>query len=214
MNKLVSPNVIGFYGYDSKQYKIVMEFAENGTLYDYIVSKPALPWTERYVIKQGIVNGIKYIHDANIIHRDLKSDNILLAKNLQPKITDFGFSIFTNEHPDYFSGSYDYTAPEALNNEDQTQKSDMFSIGVIIAEMIKWCPIGHTRPEVVSLEDLVEYHESEKKISPPDDCPPKFKNVLSLLWKKNPEDRATAAETQQETLTDMDTLSPGLAGSR
>ena len=218
LNKLIhSDNVIHFMSYDSKHYRIIMEYADSGSLYHYITHNIPLPWSDRYEIFQGVVNGLAYVHEHNIIHRDIKTDNILLQKNLthwQPKIIDFGISAFTNQKIVNFMGSPYYMSPEALNEQKQTQKSDMFSLAMCTCEIVLWKEMQSSLPDVNTIDDLVEYHKFERRPRLTTDSPPKFAALLFWPWKNDPDQRPTAAEMQVETQSDMNTMSEKLMKMR
>ena len=122
-------------------YYQVLEYAINGELKDYVYdTKTRIPENISAKIFFQIVQGVKYLHDNNIAHCDLKPENVLLDKSFNPKISDFGFSQkFNGEKGDYllhqFSGSKIYCSPEtnfAYTKGFDGIKNDIFSLGVLL----------------------------------------------------------------------------------
>ncbi|XP_061338200.1 uncharacterized protein LOC133285060 [Gastrolobium bilobum] len=134
---------------------IIYEFMENGSLHDILHEKnppPSLTWDVRFKIAVGIAQGLAYLHhDCNppIVHRDIKPKNILLDANMEPLIADFGTALYRNlyEHSNSHSGSRPtlslriagtpgYIAPENAYAIVQSRKSDVYSYGVVLLELI------------------------------------------------------------------------------
>ena len=92
LSKLNHPNIIHVEKIleDNENYYIIMEYCENGELFDYIVNKEKLGYKETSIFFYQLINGVEYIHKQNFAHRDLKPENLLLTKNKKLKIIDFG----------------------------------------------------------------------------------------------------------------------------
>ena len=88
------PNIIQLYEIieTPKQLYLIMEYADGGELFDYIVNKSKVEEIEAWIIFQQIISGIDYIHKLNIVHRDMKPENLLLESDKTIKIVDFGLS--------------------------------------------------------------------------------------------------------------------------
>lgn len=117
-----------------------MELYSGGNLRELIKRKGKLPELQALDIFEGILNGYTSIKKAKILHRDLKSDNILLNQRGEPIIIDFGYCE-VEESPnkpktEYNVGSPGYMPPEAYNKNMYSEKSDVWSLGVILHEMI------------------------------------------------------------------------------
>ena len=122
-----------------KQLYLIMEFAEGGELFDYIVSKKRLDETESCKIYQQIIGGIEYISKLGIVHRDLKPENLLLDYNNTIKIVDFGLSntFKKGEMLKTACGSPCYAAPEMIEGKEyHGTAADVWSSGVILFAMM------------------------------------------------------------------------------
>ncbi|KAL1171635.1 hypothetical protein V6Z11_A05G295300 [Gossypium hirsutum] len=128
---------------------LVFEYMSNGNLFQALRrenkgGKPELNWYQRYKIALGAAKGISYLHhdcSPPIIHRDIKSCNILLDDNYEPKIADFGVAKIAEkslEGSEYssFAGTHGYIAPELAYTLKVTEKSDVYSFGVVLLELV------------------------------------------------------------------------------
>ncbi|KAG9408188.1 hypothetical protein AC1031_021432 [Aphanomyces cochlioides] len=143
--KLDHPHVTKFIGVSwirPREIELVMEFMENGDLRKYLetskgVQGPgAFVWPEKVSIMCDVVEGLTYLHSVDIIHRDLKSRNVLLTADLGAKLSDFGISKeLTNETMTQGVGTFRWTAPELIAGERYTVAADIYSFGVLISEL-------------------------------------------------------------------------------
>ncbi|CAN6183650.1 unnamed protein product [Urochloa humidicola] len=132
---------------EQQERLLVYEFVPNRSL-DLILSdiekREQLDWEQRYKIINGIARGLQYLHEDSqlkVVHRDLKASNILLDANMNPKISDFGLArIFGRDQTQAVTnrvvGTYGYMAPEYVTRGNYSVKSDAFSFGVIVLEII------------------------------------------------------------------------------
>ncbi|XP_045090598.1 BTB/POZ domain and ankyrin repeat-containing protein NPR1 isoform X1 [Aegilops tauschii subsp. strangulata] len=160
--RLRHPNIVRLMGYCYETKKVILEyrgknvFAERsemllcleylpkGSLDGYISDGSSqLDWHTCYKIIEGICNGLHYLHeqiDKSVLHLDLKPANVLLDNNLAPKLTDFGLSRLLDQYQTMFTpnrfGTLGYMAPEYIDEGTITPKTDIFSLGVIIMELI------------------------------------------------------------------------------
>ncbi|XP_031109318.1 cold-responsive protein kinase 1-like [Ipomoea triloba] len=157
------PNLIRLLGYsgNGKVLILVYEYMKNASLDRYIYGEKRgmLNWKQRVDIILGTARGLAYLHeqlDVCIIHRDIKSSNILLDDEFQPKIADFGLARLLPENKSHlttkFAGTLGYTAPEYANHGHLSEKVDIYSFGIVILEVI-----SGRRSSELQVEPVTEY---------------------------------------------------------
>ena len=142
-SELSHNNIIKLYDFieDSEYYYLILEYCENGDLHKLIKRGRLDENISKNYTKQ-LVNGLKYLRTKNIVHRDLKPHNILLSDNCRVvKITDFNFAreLWDRQLAETLCGSPLYMAPEIIKTNQYTNKSDLWSVGMIIYEMVHGC---------------------------------------------------------------------------
>ncbi|XP_009762353.1 receptor-like cytosolic serine/threonine-protein kinase RBK2 [Nicotiana tabacum] len=140
------PNTAKLIGYAVEGgFYLVLELSPNGSLANMLqVSKQKLDWKIRYKVAVGVAEGLRYLHEGGqrrIIHRDIKAANILLTKDFEPQICDFGLAKWLPERWTHltiskFEGTFGYLAPEFLMHGIVDEKTDVFAFGVLILELI------------------------------------------------------------------------------
>ncbi|XP_074279354.1 proline-rich receptor-like protein kinase PERK8 [Silene latifolia] len=161
--------LVSLVGYCITEYQrlLVYEFVPNGTLHHHLHScnKAPMEWQQRVKVACGSARGIAYLHEdcyPRIIHRDIKSPNILVDNNFDAKVADFGLAklaqeLESNTHiSTRVMGTFGYMAPEYASSGKLTEKSDVFSFGVVLLEIITGRkPVDETQP--LGDESLVEW---------------------------------------------------------
>ncbi|KAJ6322152.1 hypothetical protein OIU77_012099 [Salix suchowensis] len=160
-------HLVSLVGYciSETQRLLIYDYVPNNTLHFHLheVGRPALDWATRVKIAAGAARGLAYLHEdchPRIIHRDIKSSNILLDNNFEAKVSDFGLAklaLDTNTHvTTRVMGTFGYMAPEYASSGKLTDKSDVFSYGVVLLELITGRkPVDASQPS--GEESLVEW---------------------------------------------------------
>ncbi|KAL7260625.1 hypothetical protein ACSBR1_006314 [Camellia fascicularis] len=144
---------------------LVYDYLPNNTLYFHLhrAARPVLDWVTRVKIAAGAARGIAYLHEdchPRIIHRDIKSSNILLDNNFEARVSDFGLAKLALDADTHVTtrvmGTFGYMAPEYASSGKLTEKSDVFSFGVVLLELITGRkPVDSSQP--LGEESLVEW---------------------------------------------------------
>src|SRR5438477_2973034 len=202
------PNIVTLYepGYENNVISfLATEWVEGESLRDRLKRSKPLPLDDALRIGEDILRGLTYAHAKGVIHRDIKPANILLASDGQAKIADFGIARpagSTLTQVGSMLGTPNYMSPEQVKCADVTARSDLFSVGVVLYEMLTGVK-PFSAPDVSGiLRNVVERvpllaSEVNK------DVPEPIAQFVAHLFAKNPEDRfATAGEA----LADLETL--------
>ncbi|KAI3966310.1 hypothetical protein MKW92_042132 [Papaver armeniacum] len=148
LSRIHHKNLVPLVGYceEASQRILVYEYMHNGTLRDHIHgsgNQKHVDWLSRLSIAEDAAKGLDYLHtgcNPSIIHRDVKTSNILLDINMRAKVSDFGLSRQTDENFTHVSslacGTVGYLDPEYYRNQQLTEKSDVYSFGVVLLELI------------------------------------------------------------------------------
>lgn len=204
---LSHPNVVGIYdvGQDDATHYIVMEYIEGKTLKERIREEGRLPIAEAIVIGEQIADALEHAHENNIVHRDVKSHNIMIGPRGRVKVADFGIARATSSqtitHTGSVMGSVHYFSPEQARGSYIGEKSDIYSLGVVLYEMVTGeLPFSGDSPIAIALKHLQEQPADPKDKRP--DLPQSIDNVIRRAMCKDPHYRyASAAELQQDLHT-------------
>ena len=153
-SKICHPNIVKIlYANESEKYfDIVLEYANKGNLFYYIKDNEYLSESQSFKIFIQIVNAIYFLHKNNFIHRDIKPENILLFNKNIAKLCDFGWCVeFKDEPRNTFCGTTEYMAPEMLNEKNYGKEIDIWSLGILLYEMLH----GHSpfKPDKANFND-------------------------------------------------------------
>ena len=189
---LIHPNVVNVYdvGEDRGLYYMVMELVEGITLKEYIERKGRLSHKETISIAIQMCSGIGAAHKAEIIHRDIKPQNIIISKDGKVKVTDFGIAkaLSSNTVSTNAMGSVHYTSPEQARGGFSDQRSDIYSIGITLFEMVTGrVPFDGETTVEVAMKHL------QQEITPPSELVPEvpysLEQIIMKCTQKSPERR-------------------------
>ena len=195
LRRLRHPNVIRLIGVCSHPPNccIVMEYCENGSLYDFL-KHPELVSLQRVCDwSRQVCDGMLYLHQNRIIHRDLKSPNVLLTESFTLKITDFGASR-TNSHESVqmsYMGTFAWMAPEVIRNKKCNEKVDVWSYGVLLWELLT-CQVPYDQCEWMCV--LVGVGNNNLRLPIPDACSSAFRSLIQRCWNTRPRGRPSFAQ--------------------
>ena len=188
------PHIVHVYtvGDYKQQPFIVMEYVNGKTLKDYLREHGALdPQTAIHVMTQ-LAEGVLYAHQNKIIHRDLKSQNIMITEDQVVKITDFGIALSSNEaditQTNTIMGSVHYLAPELARGNLATERSDIYALGIILYELLTGdVPFKGEGAVNIALQHLEAAMPSIKLVN--DQLPNSLDNIISRCTSKQPSER-------------------------
>uniref|UniRef100_A0A8C2WT89 Tyrosine-protein kinase n=1 Tax=Cyclopterus lumpus TaxID=8103 RepID=A0A8C2WT89_CYCLU len=195
MKNLQHPRLVRLFAVVTQEpIFIVTEYMENGSLVDYLKTTEGgnVPMNTLIDMAAQVADGMAFIEEQNYIHRDLRAANILVSNELICKVADFGLArlIEDNEYTAREGAKFPikWTAPEAINYGTFSIKSDVWSFGILLTEIVTYGRIpypGMSNPEVI--QNLDRGYRMPK----PENCSDGLYNVMGLCWRENPEDRPT-----------------------
>ncbi|KIY45101.1 kinase-like protein [Fistulina hepatica ATCC 64428] len=204
MKETRHPNAVLFIGLSrppppSETIYIVSEFIDNGNLRQYIHDKSRpFPWSLRLSFATDIARALAYLHARHCIHRDLKGENLLVTANGRLKITDFGFARIAARTPEEtrrltFCGTDAYMSPEILMGEPFDLPTDVYSMGVIFAEIAIRKLADDNTFKRMAPSFAFDTEELRSKANP--GCPEQFLKLCIDCVAPNPSDRPTTRDT-------------------
>ena len=197
---LSHPNIVRVYNVsfgDRLQY-IVMEYVDGITLKEYIEQQSVINWKEAVHFMGQILAALQHAHDKGIVHQDIKPQNIMLLQDGTIKVTDFGIARFSRADSDTTSenaiGSVHYISPEQARGEMTDDKADIYSVGVVMYEMLTGTlPFQSDSAVSVALMQLQQDPKRPRDIIPT--LPLGLEQITIRAMQKNPNDRyGSAAE--------------------
>jgi len=205
------PNIVSIYdvGREGNIHYIVMEYIDGITLKEYIRQNGALPWQEAADIAISVLSALHKAHRHGIIHRDIKPQNILMTSDNVPKVTDFGIAravtTSTVTRKVDTVGSVHYSSPEQARGGYTDEKSDIYSVGVTLFEMLTGrVPFDADNPVSVALKHIEEQPVKPSEIVP--GIPETMDEIVMRAMKKSRSERYDSA---LQMIADLDHLKKG-----
>ena len=200
---LMHSNIVNVYdvGEEDGVHFIVMELVEGITLKKYIEKKARLSYKEAVSIAIQVSMGIDAAHNHHIIHRDIKPQNIIISKDGKVKVTDFGIAkaATSNTITSNVMGSVHYTSPEQARGGYSDEKSDIYSLGITMFEMLTGrVPFNGETTVAIAIKHIQEEMPSPKEFVP--EIPTSVENIVLKCCQKSPDRRY---QNMQELITDL-----------
>lgn len=203
---LSHPNIVKVYDviFADKVYAIVMEYIDGITLKEYIEQQHVLKWKEAVHFTVQILRALQHAHDKGIVHRDIKPQNIMLLEDGTIKMMDFGIARFarseTKTITDRAIGSVHYISPEQACGEVTDEKTDIYSVGVMLFEMLTGeLPFDADRPVTVAIQQIQAQPKRPRQINP--NIPEGLEEITVRAMQK---DRSRRYQSAAEMLRDID----------
>ncbi|EGR33833.1 protein kinase, putative, partial [Ichthyophthirius multifiliis] len=196
MEALRHPNIVMFLGACTKppNFCIILELCQRGSLWNLLQTPEiSLSWEDKRKLALDTARGVHYLHQCTppIIHRDLKSLNILLDENLRCKLADFGWTKAIDNYMSNKIGTYQWMAPEVISSNSYTEKADVFSYGIILWEIAsREPPYRNKSGQTVSIEVI----QNDLRPSIPKKTPETLANLMKRCWDKEPQKRPSFKE--------------------
>lgn len=206
ISKVNHPNCLGFHGIVVRpRICFVLEYCSKGSMYDVLTQDAfELDWPRLFRWYLDALKGISYLHNFTpcILHRDIKSKNLLLDESDVVKIADFGSSRYSVRGTELtlskMRGTYCYTAPEIYFGNSYTVESDVYSLGILLWELVRKCVTKQYLAPFSEYPFIVHDFQiiilsAKKNIRPtiPPECPPQIKAFIELIWSSVPRQRPT-----------------------
>lgn len=202
---LSHPNIVGVYdvGVQDNIYYIIMEYVDGITLKQYLMRKGRLDYTEATRFVMDISNALRCAHENKIIHRDIKPHNILLTRDLVPKVADFGIAraitsstvTMTNQT----MGSVHYISPEQAKGGFVDERSDLYSLGILYYELLTGkLPFDEENTVTIAIKHIQEEIVPPKLLEPK--IPERVNQIVVKLTQKKPDERYQNTDELMEDL--------------
>ena len=213
-SRLTHPAIVGIYDYgENKQLAyIAMEFVQGRGLRDFLARQERFGLRDVMTIMSQLLDALDYAHDHGVVHRDVKPANIIMTANGSLKLADFGIARIDRSNLTQLGsimGTPAYMSPEQYAGQQVDRRSDIFSCGVVLYELLTGVKPFEGPTETVGYKICHEPHRNPSEINP-QGVPPVFDAILTKALAKKPEDRyANAREFAKalakgfETLGDM-----------
>ena len=191
-------NIVKIYdvGFTDKIQYIVMEYIDGITLTEYIERQGVLKWRDAVHFTTQILRALQHAHDRGIVHRDIKSQNVMLLADGTIKVMDFGIAHFNRETDKTISekaiGSVHYISPEQARGEVTDEKSDIYSVGVMLYEMLTGVkPFDGDNPVSIALKHMQTKPKKMTEIN--SSIPEGLEEITMKAMQKEPSERYQTA---------------------
>jgi len=203
------PNIVNIYDWGNQDgtYFIVMELLEGQNLKQYMASKGIIPPAEAMGITKKVLSALNFAHKHNIVHRDIKPHNIILTNSGEVKVTDFGIARAGTSkmtQTGTILGTAHYLSPEQARGQNVGVSSDIYSMGVVLYEMVTGkMPFDGENPVAIALKHVHEFPTKPGELNP--DIPEELQTIIAKAMAKSPEARyQSAAEMRNDIMRLME----------
>lgn len=203
---LSHPNIVKIYdvGFMDKVQFIVMEYVDGITLTDYIEQQGVLKWRDALHFTVQVLKALQHAHDRGIVHRDVKSSNVMLLRDGTIKVMDFGIARFNRENNMTVSektiGSVHYISPEQARGDITDERSDIYSVGVALYEMLTGRkPFDGDTPVAIALKHMQSTAKRPTELN--ETIPEGMEQIVLRAMQKDP---AARYQTAGEMINDLD----------
>lgn len=199
------PNIVKIYdvGFSDRIQFIVMEYIDGITLNEYIEQSGVLDWRDAVHFVTQILRALQHAHSKGIVHRDIKPQNIMMLRDGTIKVMDFGIAKFAREEgktgTDKAIGTVHYISPEQARGAATDAKSDLYSVGVMLYEMLTGKkPFDHENPVSVAVMHMQADPKPPRSIRA--DIAPGLEEIILKAMQKDPTDRYQSARDMMDDL--------------
>lgn len=201
MTTLEHENLVKFIGlvFTNKHIYLVTEYMSKGSLVDYLRSRGRQHITKKDQINFAFdtCSGMEYLEAKKVVHRDLAARNVLISEKCVAKVSDFGLAREECYNLEVGKLPIKWTAPEALKGGRFSNKSDMWSFGILLWEIYSFGRVPYPR---IPLADVVKHVEVGYKMEAPEGCPSEIYEMMRQSWDLNPTKRPMFSELKMKLL--------------
>ncbi|XP_048732649.1 tyrosine-protein kinase CSK-like isoform X1 [Ostrea edulis] len=198
MTSLRHPNLVQLIGVVlGDTIRLVTEFMGKGNLVEYLRSRgrSVIQKKDQIDFATDTCAAMEYLESKKLVHRDLAARNILINESNTAKVSDFGLAKYGDYSTEGGKFPIKWTAPEALKNNNFSNKSDMWSYGILLWELYSFGRVPYPR---IPLADVVMHVEKGYRMEAPEGCPKQVYNLMLKAWNLNPSERPTFKDALQE----------------
>ena len=177
------------YSVDKDNINLLIEYAGGGDLFDFINSLDSILESRILKLFYKIVVAVDFIHSNGFIHRDLKPENILIGDDMQPKLADFGSSVSIEKVRNTFCGTFEYMAPEIYQRSLQSEKVDIWALGVLLFEMTH-NKVPFTQNKVQEIREVID----NRALPYNPQISLRIRGIIEKILKIDPEQRPSTRE--------------------